>query len=149
MFLGSYNNSIDSKGRAIVPAKFRHALGEKCILTKGVDKCLYIFTPEALTKYAEEHIMNRPDEDEEARNLKLSFFSSVIECEIDKQGRIKIPGEYLEYAEIKKEMTNVGVMEYIQVWSKDVHQKTISNPAMEQKVLMANMTKYVGEGGQK
>lgn len=148
MFLGSYGNSIDSKGRAIIPAKFRHGLGEKCVLTRGVDKCLYIFTQEALMKYAQEHIMNRPDEDEEARKLKLSFFSSVIECEVDKQGRIKIPAEYLEYAGIEKEMVNVGAIEYIQVWAKEVHSEAISDPNMDQSALMANMTKYIGKGGQ-
>lgn len=148
MFLGNYPNSIDSKGRAIIPAKFRHGLGEKCVVTKGVDKCLYIFTPDSLLKYAQEHIMSRPDEDEEARKLKLTFFSNVIECDIDKQGRIKIPNDYLEYASISKEMVNIGAVEYIQVWSKEEHTKTIDDPDMDQSRLMANMTKYIGKGGQ-
>lgn len=148
MFLSSYDNSIDSKGRAIIPSKFRHGLGEKCVLTKGVDECLYIFTQEAFEKYAEEHIMSRPDEDEAARKLKLTFFSSVKDCEIDKQGRIKIPDDFLKYAGIKKEMVNVGAINHIQVWAKEIHASKISDPEMNQSSLMANMTKYVGKGGQ-
>lgn len=148
MFIGNYSNSIDSKGRAIIPAKFRHGLGEKCVVTKGVDKCLYIFTQDSLMKYAEEHIMNRPDEDEEARKLKLSFFSNIIECEVDKQGRIKLPADYLKYAGIEKEMVNIGVIEYIQVWAKEIHESTINDPEMDQSELMTSMTKYIGKGGQ-
>ena len=147
MFLSSYENSIDSKGRAIVPSKFRHGLGEKCILTKGVDECLYIFTQEAFEEYAQEHILSRPDEDEKARKLKLTFFSSVKDCEIDKQGRIKIPEEFLNYAGIKKEMVNVGAINHIQVWAKEVHSQKINDPEMKQSNLMADMTKYVGKDG--
>lgn len=147
MFLSSYDNSIDSKGRAIIPSKFRHGLGEKCVLTKGVDECLYIFTQEAFEKYAQEHILSRPDEDENARKLKLAFFSSVKDCEIDKQGRIKIPDEFLEYAQIKKEMVNVGAITHIQVWAKEIHKDKINDPDMNQSSLMADMTKYVGKDG--
>ena len=147
MFLSSYENSIDSKGRAIIPSRFRHGLGEKCILTRGIDECLYIFTQEAFEKYAEEHIMSRPDEDEKARKLKLAFFSNVKDCEIDKQGRINIPGEFLDYAGIKKEMVNVGAINHIEVWAKEAHKKRLDAPDMNQSDLMAEMTKYIGKGG--
>jgi MraZ protein len=146
MFLSSYENSIDAKKRAIIPSKFRHELGEKCILTKGVDKCLYIFTQAAFEQYAQEHILNRPDEDENARKLKLAFFSNVKDCEIDKQGRIKIPDEFLDYAGVKKEMVNVGVLNHIQVWAKEIHDKKVNDPKMNQSDLMADMTKYLGKG---
>lgn len=146
--MGKYPNSIDSKGRAIIPAKFRHGLGERCVLTRGADKCLHIFTPDALEKYMEEHIINRPEEDEQARMLKLSFFANVTECDIDKQGRIKIPAEFLEFAGIGKEMVNVGMKDYIQVWGKEALDEKMSAPGMDQGALMANMTKYVEKGGQ-
>lgn len=143
MFLGKYDNSIDAKGRAIIPAKFRHKLGERCVLTKGVDKCLYIYTEEEWLKYVEEHILNRPDEDEEARKLKLVYFSNIVECDIDKQGRINIPQEFIDYAEIDKEMVNVGSVTYIQVWDKKKHTEKLSKPDMKSDILMNKMNKYV------
>jgi len=147
MFLGNYENSIDSKGRAIIPSKFRHELGEKCILARGFDDCLFIFTQASFEKYAEEHIMNRPDEDETARKLKLAFFSNIKDCEIDKQGRINIPDEFLKYAGIIKEMVNIGKMNHIEVWAKEIHRDRINAPDMNQGALMAEMIKYIGKDG--
>ena len=66
MFVGNYTNSIDAKGRCMVPVKFRHELGDRCMLVKGFDDCLYLFSIEGWEKYTEEHIENRPDEDEAA-----------------------------------------------------------------------------------
>ena len=119
MFVGNYPNSIDAKGRCIVPAKFRHELGEQCMLVIGYDSCLYLYTKEAFHEYVEKNILNLPDDDETARALKTSYFYNARECDIDKQGRINIPREFLKHAHVVKEMINVGTIDRIEIWGRE------------------------------
>ena len=98
MLLGEYFHNIDAKGRIILPSKFRSELGERFIVTKGFDGCLYGYSVEAW-KEIEEKIKTLPlVTGKDARNFTRFFFSSAIECEIDTQGRILISSSLREYA---------------------------------------------------
>ena len=119
MLIGEYSHNIDAKGRVIVPAKFRTELGERFILTKGFDGCLYGYSLEEW-KNIEEKIKTLPlITGKDARNFTRFFFSSAIECEIDSQGRILISQGLRAHAELEKEIVIICVSSRIEIWSKD------------------------------
>jgi MraZ protein len=117
MFIGEYQHSIDAKSRIIVPSKFRDDLGNRFILTKGLDNCLFIFSMEEWSKF-EEKLKNLPVASKEARAFVRYFFSGAIECETDKQGRLTIPQNLREYAKIEKELVAIGVLSRVEIWSR-------------------------------
>ena len=126
MFIGEYQHSIDAKSRIIIPSKFREELGYKFILTKGLDNCLFIYSMEEWKKF-EDKLINLPIASKEARAFVRYFFSSAVECEIDKQGRLTIPQNLREHAKIDKELITIGVMSRVEVWSKQEWVKYDSN----------------------
>ncbi|HIU26023.1 MAG TPA: division/cell wall cluster transcriptional repressor MraZ [Candidatus Copromorpha excrementigallinarum] len=119
MFVGKFNNSIDSKSRMIVPAKFREGLGGKCIIAKALDKCLTIYPVDEWEKFAEEKLEILPAGNPQARKLKRHFYSSAAECDVDKQGRLTLPQELKEYAGIEKDLITVGSNKTIEIWSRE------------------------------
>lgn len=119
MFVGKYYNSIDSKSRVIVPAKFRLELGGRCIVAKALDKCLTVYPFEQWEKFVNEKLELLPDSNPHARRLKRHFLSSAAECDVDKQGRMKIPQDLAEYAGIDKDLVTIGSNRTIEIWSKE------------------------------
>ena len=119
MFVGKYNNSIDSKSRVIVPAKFRDELEGRCIIAKSLDRCLTIYPLAQWEKFVEEKLEILPAGNPQARKLKRHFYSSAADCDVDKQGRLTIPQELKEYAGIEKELITVGSDKTIEVWSRE------------------------------
>ncbi len=119
MFVGKFNNSIDSKSRMIVPAKFRDELGGKCVIAKSLDKCLTIYPEEQWEKFVKEKLSVLPMGNENARKLRRHFYASAAVCDVDKQGRLTIPQELKEYASIEKELITIGSDMTIEIWSKE------------------------------
>ncbi|NLD10847.1 division/cell wall cluster transcriptional repressor MraZ [Aminicella lysinilytica] len=119
MFMGKYNNSIDAKNRMIVPSKHRDQLGGKCVLTKGLDQCLYIYSMGDWEQQMEK-IAELPESDPKIRAFIRHFCANAVECEFDKQGRIVIPQELKDYARITKDLITMGAMKKIEIWSKEV-----------------------------
>lgn len=118
MFIGEYQHAIDNKNRMIIPSKFREALGESFVLTKGLDGCLYAYTLEEW-KVLEDKLRKLPLTNKDARAFVRFFFSGANEIDIDKQGRALIPQNLLEYAGIKKDIVSIGVSTRIEIWSKE------------------------------
>lgn len=117
MFYGEYQHTIDPKGRAIVPSKFREGLGEKFILTKGLDGCLFAYSSEEWTSL-ENKLKSLPFTDKDVRAFIRFFFSGATECEVDKQGRILIPQNLREYAALEKDTYIIGVSSRVEIWEK-------------------------------
>lgn len=118
MFIGEYEHTIDAKNRVIIPSKFREGLGEKFVITKGLEKgCLLVFPMEEWNNF-EEKLKTLPFGSKEARTFSRYFFSSAIECEIDKQGRTVISNNLKEFAEIEKDIVFIGVSSRVEIWSK-------------------------------
>ncbi len=117
MFIGEYGHAVDNKNRMIIPSKFREGLGEKFVLTKGLDGCLYAY-PMSEWTIMEEKLKKLPLTSKDARAFVRFFFSGANEIEIDKQGRGLIPQNLLEYASIEKEIVSIGVSTRIEIWSK-------------------------------
>lgn len=118
MFKGEYNHTIDTKGRLIVPAKFRDILGDTFVVTKGLDGCLFVYPNEEWTNI-ENKFREIPLTTKDARKFSRFFFAGAADCEVDKQGRILIPSVLREFAGLQKEVVLVGVLNRIEIWSKE------------------------------
>ena len=116
MFMGQYNHSVDAKGRLIVPVKFREQLGEDFVVTKGLDGCLFVYPNEEWISI-ESHFREMPLTTKDARKFSRFFFAGAAQCEVDKQGRILIPAVLREFAQLKKDVVLVGVLNRIEIWS--------------------------------
>lgn len=126
MFYGEYQHSIDPKGRVIVPSKFRDGLGEKFIVTKGLDNCLFAYSSEEWSNL-EAKLRTLPFTDKDVRSFIRFFFAGAAECEVDKQGRILIPQNLREYAGLGKDIYVIGVSTRVEVWDKDKWEKYSSD----------------------
>lgn len=122
MFIGEYEHALDNKKRLIIPSKFREELGSKFILTKGLDGCLYVYTLDGWN-VLEKKLKLLPLTSKNARAFIRFFFSGANELEPDKQGRILIPQNLLEYAQIKKEIVSIGVSSRVEIWSREKWEK--------------------------
>ena len=123
MFMGTYQNSIDGKYRMIIPAKFRDELGLKCVITLGIDKCLYIYPIVEWEKFMEK-LTTLPTTDSKARKFARSFTGNAEECEIDRQGRITIPQKLRTKVNIEKDLTTIGCMSKIEIWAREEYIKS-------------------------
>ena len=118
MFMGEYNHTIDAKGRLIVPSKFRELLGDEFVATKGLDGCLFVYPAEEW-KVIEEKFRSVSQFSKDARKFARFFFAGAAVCEVDKQGRILLPAVLREFAGLEKDVVLAGVLNHIEIWSKD------------------------------
>ena len=118
MFMGEYQHNIDAKARLFIPARFREGLGESFVLTKGLDGCLFAYTREEWDTL-EQKLKSLPFTKGDARAFVRFFFSGAAICEVDKQGRVLIPGNLREYACLEKDVVVIGVSSRVEIWSKD------------------------------
>jgi len=130
MFYGEYLHSIDRKGRIILPAKFREVAKahfvEKFFLTRGLDKCLFMFSEEEW-RTQEAKFKGISFTKQQARTFNRLYFSGAVEIVPDKQGRILVPQYLKDFAEIKRDVILVGVSNRIEVWAKDKWQEFYGN----------------------
>ncbi|MDQ0168629.1 MraZ protein [Paenibacillus tundrae] len=119
MFMGEFQHSIDDKGRVIIPAKFRESLGPSFVVTRGLDQCLFVYPMEEWG-IMEQKLKALPLMKSDARAFTRFFFSGATECDLDKQGRVNLPGNLREYAKLDKDCVVLGVSNRVEVWSKDI-----------------------------
>ncbi|MBK5261400.1 MAG: division/cell wall cluster transcriptional repressor MraZ [Peptostreptococcaceae bacterium] len=141
MLMGKYQNSIDLKSRMIVPAKYREELGFKFVLTRGIDKCLYIYPASEWEQFMKK-LSELPSSDSNVRAFIRHFYANAIETEIDKQGRIIIPQELREYANIEKDLVTVGLLNKIEIWSKEEWGKAENKTELESSDFAQKMAEY-------
>ena len=116
MLIGEYQHTIDAQNRVIVPAKFREDLGSLFYITKGLDGCLFV-----LSRKGWEQLQAKIDAMplSKSRGLQRFFFAGAAEAEPDKQGRILIPQNLREYAELEKDVTFIGTSTRAEIWSTE------------------------------
>ena len=136
--MGEYQHSVDAKGRLIVPSKFRDALGESFVITRGLDNCLFGYPMEEWRKL-EEKLKNLPMTKKDARAFARFFFSGATEVEIDKQGRINIPSTLLQHANLEKDCVVVGVSSKIEIWAKDAWENYFNDAELSFNEIAENM----------
>ena len=117
MFRGEYSHTVDAKGRLIIPLKFREQLGEECIVTRGLDGCLFIFESGEWEAY-EEKLRKLPMTNKNARSFVRVLSGGATPCEFDKQGRILLPATLRKFAGIEKDVILAGLPNRIEVWSE-------------------------------
>ena len=114
MLIGEYQHNIDLKGRVAVPARFRDDLGALFYITKGLDNCLFVLPQDEWNRLVDK-IKTMPIS--KARGLQRFFFSGAAEVVPDKQGRILIPQQLREHAELDKEVTFIGTSSRVEIWN--------------------------------
>ena len=114
MLIGEYQHNIDAKGRVIVPSKFREDLGECFYIAKGLDHCLFVFSPEEWARL-QEKVRAMPIS--KARGLQRFFFSGAAEVVPDKQGHILIPQILRDHAGLTRDVTFIGASSRAEIWN--------------------------------
>ena len=139
MLIGEYEHSLDVKGRLILPAKIREDMGDKFIVTKGLDGCLFGFSQNEWTNF-EEKLKTLPLTNENARDFVRFFLSGATECEIDKQGRFLITSNLREYATLEKDAIIIGVGTRIEIWNREKWKSYNSDENISADEIAENMT---------
>lgn len=116
---GNSFHSLDSKSRIVIPNKFRDALGDRFVITKGIGKCLFVFTENEFLAF-EAKIAELPTVDPEIRRFTLFFFGGAYDAETDSNGRVVIPQDLREHAGIVKDIITMGVPGRLEIWSKEI-----------------------------
>lgn len=117
MFMGEFHHTVDNKGRLIIPSRVREDLGDQFIVTRGLEKCLFIYPKDEWNNIIQKY-KQLPDTKDRRYFMRI-FLSGATICELDKQGRINIPIPLLEYASLEKECIIIGVDDRLEVWSKE------------------------------
>ena len=117
LFLGEFEHSIDDKGRLAIPARFRAALEDGLVITRGLDRCLVLYDSESWRTMAERvRTLNAWQGD--ARRMQRHFFSGAVPAQPDKLGRVVIPQFLRAYAQLESDVVVVGLADRIEVWSR-------------------------------
>ena len=138
MLIGTYDHSLDAKGRLIMPAKLREDIGEKFIITTGLDGCLFGFSMDEWSKF-EDKLKSLPITNKNARNFVRFFLSGAIECEIDKQGRFLIANNLRQVANLEKDVTIIGAGTRIEIWDKEKWEEHNSKENLSIEEIEKNM----------
>lgn len=114
---GEYEHTVDAKGRMFLPSKFRAELGDKVVLSRGMDGCVCIY-PEAEWKKYIEKFSQHPDID--VRHVARIMTSSAMETDVDSQGRVLIQQWMRDYAQLGKTVTVIGVDKRAEIWNREI-----------------------------
>jgi len=139
VLIGEYEHSLDVKGRLIMPSKLREDMGEKFIITKGLDGCLFGFSQNEWSNF-EEKLKTLPLTNKNARDFVRFFLSGAIECEMDKQGRFLIAGNLREYANMEKDVVIIGVGTRLEIWDREKWKNYNSDENISADEIAENMT---------
>ena len=115
MFFGSYEYTVDQKGRVPLPSKFRGEVGDKLYLLKGYEDCISLYKEEDFRKLIA-NIQNLPYERAKVRQNSRLLASSITEISVDKVGRIALPKKVISEHHIEKEVVVIGVIDHIEIW---------------------------------
>ncbi|MFF0943459.1 division/cell wall cluster transcriptional repressor MraZ [Kocuria sp. CPCC 205300] len=115
MFLGTYSPRLDEKGRLILPAKYREELAEGLVLTRGQERCLYVFGTREFER-VHEQLRAAPLSSKQARDYIRVFLSGASDEVPDKQGRVTIPPPLREYAGLDRELAVIGAGTRAEIW---------------------------------
>jgi MraZ protein len=143
MFFGTYHNSIDGKGRCMIPAKLRGELGDECFVVPGMDRNILIYKADDYKRFLDEHVLNRPLEDPSARRLR-DLYTQNMPVTIDRAGRVNLPQNLIDYAGIEKETVTTGNADHITIWSREIFDRERNPLNTDIGALFEDMLKYAG-----
>ena len=126
MLLGTHTPKLDDKGRIILPAKFRDELADGVVITRGQERCLYVFSAKEFQD-VHDKVRKAPVTSEEARRYLRVFLSGASDETPDKQGRVLVPALLREYADLTKELVIIGVGSRAEIWDAAAWQTYLSS----------------------
>lgn len=118
MFIGEFHHSLDDKGRLSIPAKFRATLAEGAVVTRGLDKTLFLYQKSEWEKLAAK-IAALPLGQSDTRAFARLMLAGAMECEIDKAGRVVLPEYLRSYAALAKNVVITGLYDRLEIWDED------------------------------
>lgn len=126
MLMGEYRHNLDDKKRLTIPSKYREELGDKFVVTRGLDGCLFVYSFTEWDKIVNK-LKTLPFTKKDARTLTRFLMSAASICEIDKQGRINLVNSLISYAEIKKECVIIGVNDRLEIWASEKYDNLLNS----------------------
>ena len=118
VLVGEYDFTIDAKNRIAVPARLRSAFADGIYVTRGHERCLAAYSPDEFERYLEEQTLEASPLSSKRRALQRFAAASAVFQELDRQGRVTLPGRHLEYAGITRDATIIGVQDHIEIWDR-------------------------------
>ena len=131
MFMSEYNHTVDTKGRLIVPSKFREQLGDEFVVTKGMDGCLFVYANDDWSAF-EQKLTSLPLINKEARKFARFFLAGAAQVEVDKQGRILLPANLRQFAGLEKDVVLAGVGNRIEIWDSKTWAGSVTYDDMDE-----------------
>ncbi len=129
---GTARHSMDAKGRMSIPAKMRDGIGSQFVVTRGLEKCLYVYSSEAWDEFTAK-LDALGDSKANVRSVKRFFLASAEDCELDAQGRTLIPPELRKMAGLEKEVVIVGNGNRLEIWNQEEWDKLNSSEEMSRE----------------
>jgi MraZ protein len=123
MLLGEYEHTIDDKGRITLPAKFRELFRNGIVITRGMDRCLYAYTPAEWQKLVQSQLATLNPLSPDSRRLQRFFFSGAAETTPDKQGRVMLPPAPAQRARLVRDVVIAGVYDHLEIWDRSAWQE--------------------------
>lgn len=118
MFLGTHTPRLDDKGRLFLPAKFRERLSTGLVVTRGQERCLYVFPMDEFVKVTQQ-MQEAPTTNRAVRDYIRVFLSGASDEIPDKQGRVSVPAHLRQYAGLTRECTVIGTGSRVEIWDTD------------------------------
>lgn len=141
MLMGEYHHNLDEKNRLIIPSKFRFDIGEKFVITRGLEKCLFVYSLQEWEMISNK-LKTLPFTKKDSRAFTRFFLSGASICELDKSGRVNIPNILVEYANLEKECVIIGANDRLEIWNNDLWNNFIDENESE----FANIAENLFEG---
>lgn len=141
MFLGTHTPRLDDKGRLIMPAKFREQLEEGVVVTRGQERCLYVFPVAEFARLADQ-LRQAPVTSKQARDYMRVFLSGASDEVVDRQGRFTIPANLRTYAGLTRDCAVIGAGQRIEIWEAQAWETYLN----EQEQVFAEQAEEVVPG---
>ncbi len=117
-FRGTYEHTVDHRGRVALPARYRHEFLEGVVLTMSVEACIEVYNPAGFTHMSDQ-LASQPATTLEGRRSRRNFDAGSFDTELDKQGRILIPARFREAAGVNGAVVIAGCREYLEIWNPE------------------------------
>jgi MraZ protein len=128
-FRGSYQHSIDHKGRVSIPARFRRVLGgenDTVVVLRGLDACVWLYPLEEFQRF-EERLRARPLGDEASRRFQRMLLVDSRDETLDAQGRVAIPSRLITHAQLDKDVLVIGLLDHMEIWNPDLFEQYLKS----------------------
>ncbi len=127
MLLGEYEHTLDEKNRVTLPARFRQAFADGVFVARGIDPCLLVYPPDGWNRFVEEQMAGLNPFSREARQMGRYLFAGASEMDLDRQGRMMLPGPLIEHANLGRDVVVAGVRDHLELWEPKAWRREIDD----------------------